>query len=114
VKPVYVFDAGVIGFLYSVALWCRNPEVRRQAISLLRQYPRREGLWHSQMEMTVASWVMSKEEEGLVAGVVPRTVRLKVEMRQLFLCKRKVILTCSKFDVNLEEWVEIPLVTLTW
>jgi hypothetical protein len=36
----FMFDSGIIGPLYVVAVLCRNPTIRRQALGLLEANPR--------------------------------------------------------------------------
>lgn len=55
--------AGVSEILYFVALHCRAPQIRSQAIHLLKAYPRREGICDTALLGTIAQWVMMKEEE---------------------------------------------------
>ena len=45
--PRFSFPTGVIMCLWSVGHKCRDPALRRRAMSLLLNYPRREGLWNS-------------------------------------------------------------------
>ncbi|OBT80213.1 hypothetical protein VF21_00694 [Pseudogymnoascus sp. 05NY08] len=51
-------DTGVLGPLYLVALRCRDPVVRREAVQLLGREGRREGLWDSTLLAGVAERVV--------------------------------------------------------
>ncbi|OJZ86161.1 hypothetical protein ASPFODRAFT_61491 [Aspergillus luchuensis CBS 106.47] len=51
--------------LFLIALRCREPTIRRQAIRLLRQYPRREGICEGMAALKIAERVMEIEEECL-------------------------------------------------
>jgi hypothetical protein len=55
--------AGVSDILYFVALHCREPRIRCQAIHLLKDYPRREGICHSMLLGRVAEAVMEDENK---------------------------------------------------
>ena len=48
---------------------CRDPAVRRQALSLLSRLslPRQEGTWNANDASRVGQWVIDVEEEGLGA-----------------------------------------------
>ncbi|KAL8933789.1 MAG: hypothetical protein Q9216_006212 [Gyalolechia sp. 2 TL-2023] len=64
-KPVFQMDHDIIGPLFSVAHRCRDPHLRRRAISLLYKVPRQEGIWNSFLTARVAERLVSIEEEGL-------------------------------------------------
>lgn len=69
-KPGWEFslDMNIVAPLYAVAHRCRDPVVRRKAISLLEASPRQEGMWDSILTARVAGRLMGIEEEGL--GIV--------------------------------------------
>jgi len=62
-QPVFTFSHGTSGPLYTVAMRCRSPELRLEAIALLLQYPRREGLWDSFTAGRLGWEAMKCEEE---------------------------------------------------
>lgn len=55
--------AGVSDILYFVALHCREPRIRCQAIHILKGYPRREGICHTMLLGRVAEAVMEDENK---------------------------------------------------
>ncbi|KFZ24687.1 hypothetical protein V502_00825 [Pseudogymnoascus sp. VKM F-4520 (FW-2644)] len=57
-------DTGILGPLYLVALRCRDPVLRREAVQLLSLAPRREGLWDSTLLARVAERVVGIEEDS--------------------------------------------------
>lgn len=59
-------DTGVLGPLYLVALRCRDPVVRREAVRLLGGR-RREGLWDSELLVRVAERVVGIEGDSCEA-----------------------------------------------
>ncbi|KAL8934041.1 MAG: hypothetical protein Q9211_005439 [Gyalolechia sp. 1 TL-2023] len=65
VKPIFQMDHNIIGCLFSVAHRCRDPHLRRRAISLLYKVPRQEGVWNSLLTARVAERLMNIEEDGL-------------------------------------------------
>jgi hypothetical protein len=62
-RPVFAFSQGVIGPLSTTAVLCRTPTVRREALALLLQHPRREGLWDSDTAGRLGWINMCLEEE---------------------------------------------------
>ncbi|KAL8847916.1 MAG: hypothetical protein Q9221_007047 [Calogaya cf. arnoldii] len=64
-KPVFQLDHSIIGPLFSVAHKCRDPVLRRKAISMLYSAPRQEGVWDSVLTARVCERIMNLEEEGL-------------------------------------------------
>lgn len=61
----FTLDFGMISPLYNVARLCRDPVLRRNAISLLRTRPMREGLWDSLLAARVAESQMEFEEAAV-------------------------------------------------
>ncbi|GKZ49566.1 hypothetical protein AbraIFM66951_002135 [Aspergillus brasiliensis] len=53
--------------LFLIALRCREPTIRRQAIRLLRQYPRREGICEGMAALKIAERAIEIEEECLTS-----------------------------------------------
>jgi hypothetical protein len=62
VKPSFCADLGIVPPLFVVGTKCRDPYIRRQAIRLLLNCHRREGMWDSKMTGTLCNWVMHVEE----------------------------------------------------
>ncbi|PVH81457.1 hypothetical protein DL98DRAFT_514620 [Cadophora sp. DSE1049] len=73
----FAFDIGVIPPLYLVMIKCRDRRLRRQALHLLKEYPRREGVWDTVAVVHLGRWVISLEEESarqMSMSLSPRTV----------------------------------------
>ncbi|OAA66154.1 C6 zinc finger domain protein [Cordyceps fumosorosea ARSEF 2679] len=68
-RPVYSFSPSVCEPLFMVASSCRDGQLRREAIALLRQRPRREGIWDARLMAAIAEAKMHIEESGVVAAV---------------------------------------------
>jgi len=75
----YTFDLGIVYPLFVVSKWCRHPEVRREAIELLRKTDRREGIWDGPIMASTSEWIMEIEEEGMEdGGLIPEAKRAKI------------------------------------
>jgi hypothetical protein len=75
--PTFSFDMQNVWPLFVVAKKCRDPIVRREAIRLLGEWPRREGIWDSVIASAVSRWVVKVEEEGMVGAFVEEEKRAK-------------------------------------
>ena len=63
--PTFSLDMGVVGPLYEVASRCRDPVIRRKAISLMKSRCMQEGVWNSILTAKVAERLVEIEEDGL-------------------------------------------------
>ncbi|KAM0541073.1 hypothetical protein ACHAPJ_013398 [Fusarium lateritium] len=61
----YSVDIGVVPPLYYAALKCRDPKIRRRAVTILQAAPRREAGWDSLGASCVLEEVILIEENGL-------------------------------------------------
>jgi len=77
-----------------VATKCRDPELRREAIRLLIDRPRREGFFDSVMVATICQWVVDIEEEGMVNGFIPEEARVRKIGAKFDLEKKNMELWC--------------------
>lgn len=73
--PMFAFDLQNVWPLFLVAKKCRERNVRREAIRLLAEWPRREGIWDSVVAAAVSAWVCGIEEEGMVNGWIEERSR---------------------------------------
>jgi hypothetical protein len=62
IKPSFSADLGIVPPLFVVATKCRDPDIRRQAISLLKSSSRREGMWDSELAARIGIWIAGIEE----------------------------------------------------
>lgn len=113
-RAVFTFDDGVVAGLFVVGVRCRDPVLRREALALLLDHPRREGFWDSASAATVTARVMDEEERGMVDGFVPEEARLRIEIMNPRLAQRKVILTCSRIDMESQLRYDLDDIVLTW
>ncbi|KAI5206488.1 hypothetical protein E4T39_02414 [Aureobasidium subglaciale] len=63
--PCFTLDMGIIGPLYEIAWRCRDPEIRRRIIDLLRRSNRQEGLLRSSIYARIVETIVDIEEGGL-------------------------------------------------
>ena len=114
-RPSFTLDTEVIMPLASVIIKCRDRQVRRKAIALLRSTHRQEGVWNSLLIARVTERVMEIEEDGLdgemgTAMSIPRWNRVEFQIK-LDNENRRANLQYEKFkeDGGMEtgdEWLE--------
>ena len=63
----FSLDMNTVAPLYAVAHRCRDPVIRRKAVSLLYATPRQEGVWDSYLAASAVERLILIEEEGLSA-----------------------------------------------
>ncbi|KAK5049360.1 hypothetical protein LTR84_004289 [Exophiala bonariae] len=63
-KPTFTPEIGIVPMLYLIAVKCRHPVVRRQALGTLRRHPIREAVWDSICVARVVERVIDIEESG--------------------------------------------------
>ncbi|KAL6722228.1 hypothetical protein ACLMJK_001335 [Lecanora helva] len=83
---VFSLDMNIVSPLYLVAHRCRDPAIRRKAVSLLNASPRQEGVWDSYLTARAVERLILLEEEGLgpvtCAQDVPEWARItEVEVK---------------------------------
>lgn len=74
----FALEFGFLPPLYLVCKFCRDGQVRRDAISVMRQAPRREGAFDRELLIRISIWVMEIEEESMVGGHIPELARIRV------------------------------------
>ncbi|KAE8332775.1 hypothetical protein BDV39DRAFT_215835 [Aspergillus sergii] len=67
--PCFTIDMGLFPPLYFTAIKCRNHSVRKQALSLLEQYPTMEGPWTGPMLARVGGYVVDLEEKHFLKAL---------------------------------------------
>lgn len=82
VRPVFTPGTEVCASLWTVSCRSRSYALRREAIALMRNYPRREGVWDSALAATIAEEAVNIEEAGAMAQygtaeVVPKELRTR-------------------------------------
>lgn len=66
--PLFSFSLSLCEVLYWVGIRCRDYITRRRVISLLKTWPRRDGIWDSTLIATIVEAVMKLEEAGMLGG----------------------------------------------
>jgi hypothetical protein len=61
----FSLDIGIIPPLHVTATKCRDPVVRREAIDIMFNSPRQEGMWDGVLSARIGDWIVRCEEEGL-------------------------------------------------
>lgn len=67
----FSFDTGIVPPLHVTASKCRDPVIRREAISLLFKSPRQEGMWDGVLSARIGRWLAACEEDGLPDPPLP-------------------------------------------
>lgn len=100
-RPTFCIDMNFVGPLFEVSCRCRDPLIRRRAISVLRTCGRTEGLWNAFLAAKVAQRVVEIEEMGLPVPVrtaedIPDSCRLSDIYPTFDPVGRKATLTYSR------------------
>ena len=66
--PVFSFSLAVLKFIFYVGRVCRDTELRKRLIAVLRANPRRDGVWDSWMLALVLEEVVQFEEQNAAAA----------------------------------------------
>lgn len=114
----FSFETGLVPPLYFTATRCRDPWIRRQALSLLSSTPRQECIWNSKMLSNIAERLILIEEERDNIGQVTRsevilvTSRLSVLNTTIYSEKGQVLVECCQHKCGpdeemclLDEWI---------
>jgi hypothetical protein len=74
-----LFSLGTQGIIVLdvVAKKCRDPLIRREAIKLLINKPRKEAFWDRVLTTKINMWIIDIEEEGMVDGFIPEEARAR-------------------------------------
>lgn len=95
---IFCFETGIIFPLFFVAIKCRHPLIRRQAIALLKTADHQEGTWESAGAAKVAEFVMGVEEENLPQGAgsdqVLKSARVHLVNISANIGQRRIGLSC--------------------
>jgi hypothetical protein len=79
-SKTFSLDFGIIASMFNVAAHCRDPYIRRRAVSVLRSSTVQEGVWNSVAIAAIAAKWVEIEEEGLVTitscADIPAAARL--------------------------------------
>lgn len=114
----FSFETGLVPPLYFTATRCRDPWIRRQALSLLSSTPRQECIWNSDMLSKIAERLILIEEERDDIGQVTRSevilVTSRLSVLNVTICSEKgqVLVECCQQQCGpdgemclLDEWI---------
>ncbi|PQE17728.1 putative UPC2 Regulatory involved in control of sterol uptake protein [Rutstroemia sp. NJR-2017a BVV2] len=102
VAPKLQYGMGVIMALFFTATRCRDGEVRREAIAILREWPCTNGIWHSLQAAEVAEWVVGLEEGGCAGGekFIPEDGRVQLRSLKVVLEDGGIRVECMQYSGN--------------
>jgi hypothetical protein len=116
--PLYSFEMNILPPLHYCSTRCRDPKLRRKALTLLEDSPRREGMWDSAMLAAIARYIIEEEEEGLgevsCAKDIPASVRMCVLERVPELEERRCVIKYCKGVRNPYAKLDMKEATITW
>lgn len=67
----FSFDTGIVPPLHLTCSKCRDPIIRREAINILWNNPRQEGMWDGVLSARIGRWIAACEEDGLPPPPLP-------------------------------------------
>lgn len=109
----FTFEGTIVSSMYAVALKCRDPSVRRQAISILESRPRREGVFDSALQAKIARIQMDIENSGQVGGTIPEHSRIRGIKTTCDMMKREGHMKYLKMDPVTREF-SYKYLDFTW
>lgn len=113
-KCPFTFDLHVIVPLYMVGKYCPHSVVRREALQLLLESPRREGLWDGVLAGKMVEFIVSLEEEtGLDGDFVKREAKMRGTDVKLRYPGRSAVLQCFMPDLGTDR-VVLREKLITW
>ena len=71
-KPTFTPEVGILPVLYMIGAKCRNPQIRREVVKILRRRLIREAVWNSKFAAKVIERIIDIEENGMDADSSPR------------------------------------------
>jgi Fungal specific transcription factor domain/Fungal Zn(2)-Cys(6) binuclear cluster domain len=116
--PMYSFEMNILPPLHYCSTRCRDPKLRRRALALLEDSPRREGMWDSAMLAAIATYVIEQEEAGLgeitSAEEIPASARIYILDKVPMLEERKCVIKYCKGVRNPYAKLDILETLITW
>lgn len=114
-RPKFSSDSHVIIPLHMIAHKCREAKIRRKAIELLIRFPRREGVWDSNLAARIGGWAMSVEEEFRdEKGYVPLWARIHGVCFERDREGRRAVLSCEQRVNEVDEECVVRRKIVCW
>jgi len=110
----FSMEMSIVPPLYVVCKYCRDGQVRREAIALMKLCPRREGIWDSGLTAKVSIFLMEVEEEGLVNGYIPEDARARISKVSIDVLTKMAAVECMKRIPDTEGGIMIRKTTIAW
>lgn len=84
-SPQFHMHSGIVPLLYGIITKCRDPAVRRRAITLMSSRSLQEGVWNNHLVLGVARRIMSVEEDsaGLIGPTSCRDIPAESRVRSI-------------------------------
>lgn len=99
IGPKLQYGMGLIMALFFTATRCRDRNVRREAVTILREWPCTNGIWHSLQAAKVAEWIVSLEEESSGgAEVLPVDCRVQLQSLKVTWQKGEIAVECLQYS----------------
>ena len=96
----FSFEDGIVSTLYLVATRCRDPRIRRQAISMLAMGKIKDGVWEASELAKIAEKIVALEEKGIpsvkTAGDIPARARVSLLKSSIYWYKNRIELDCYR------------------
>ncbi|PMD12203.1 hypothetical protein NA56DRAFT_587606 [Hyaloscypha hepaticicola] len=116
--PLYSFEMNILPPLHYCSTRCRDPILRRRALALLEDTPRREGMWDSAMLAAIARYIIEQEEAGLgevfSAEQIPAQARICILDKLPVLEETKCLIKYCKGVRNPYAKLDIKETLITW
>jgi hypothetical protein len=96
----FTIDGVMVPSMYIIATKCRDPVIRRRAVRILEENPRREGLWDSSLIAKIGRLSIAIEEEGVPFGIpIPEHARIVGIVAFSSMVDRKGTMTYMKKEI---------------
>ncbi|KAE9364759.1 hypothetical protein N431DRAFT_431560 [Stipitochalara longipes BDJ] len=116
--PLYSFEMNILPPLHYCSTRCRDPKLRRRALALLEDSPRREGMWDSAMLAAIARYIIEQEEAGLgevfCAQEIPASARMCILDKVPELEERRCVIKYCKGVRNPYAKLDIKDALIIW
>jgi hypothetical protein len=113
-KGGFSLDISILPPLYIVCKFCRDGELRREAIKMIEMCPRREGVWDSGLVTKVSNFLTEVEEEGMVDGYIPEYSRARIQKVAVDVMRKVADVECAKRIPGTEGGVVVRKKRIEW